>query len=318
MGKLRLTWAGLLTASLLAGCGIGGTDEEAVRRKNATTTPPAAQEPGAPALSGDNATDGLNWINYRRSQVGVAVLTRNSLIDAAALGHSNYQRSNKTITHDQTAGLTGFTGTKLLDRLTAANYTLGSVYAAGEVISATTNTSGFSQAEELITAIYHRYVIFDPAFREIGAGSATITGGYTYFTANFGATGSYNSLGKGVIVTYPLNNQTGVPVNFYSDTEAPDPVPNQNLVGYPISVHADQYGGNRGEVVVQSFTVVPRGGTALSTRLLSYAAGNNHDIPSAAAIIPLSPLAAATTYDVSFSGTVAGVAVTRSWSFTTK
>lgn len=318
MEKWRLTWVALLAASLLTGCGIGGTDEEAVRRKNDTTTPPATPEPGAPTLSGNNATDGFNWINYRRAQVGVAALTRNALIDAAAQGHSNYQRSNNTITHEQTAGLAGFTGTRLTDRLTAAGYALGTVYAAGEVISATTNSSGFYQAEELITAIYHRYVIFEPAFRDIGTGSATITNGYTYFTADFGATGSYNSLGRGQIVTYPINNQTGVPVNFYSDTEAPDPVPNQNLVGYPISVHADAYGSSGGTVVVQSFTVAPRGGAALSTRLLSYDAGTNNNVRSAAAIIPLAALNAATTYDVSFSGTVAGTAVTRNWSFTTK
>jgi uncharacterized protein YkwD len=318
MEKLRLILSGLLAASLLAGCGIGGTDEEAVRRKNAATSPPVTQEPGAPALSGDNATDGVNWLNYRRKQVGIAELARSAVLDAAALGHSNYQRSNNTITHDQTAGLTGFTGAKLLDRVRAAGYPLGNGYAIGEVISATTNTSGVYQAEELITAIYHRYVIFDPAFREIGAGSATISGGYTYFTVNFGAAGSLNTIGRGQIVTYPVNNQTGVPLNFYSDTEAPDPVPNQNLVGYPISVHADSQANSEDTVAVQSFTVAPRGGTALSTRLLSYQAGTNNNIKGAAAIIPLSPLAAATTYDVSFRGTVAGVAVTRNWSFTTK
>lgn len=318
MEKWRLSVAGLLAAALLTGCGIGGTDEAAVRDRDTSTPTPPATETGAPTPSGDNATDGFNWINYRRGQLGVAVLTRNSRIDSAAQGHSNYQRANKTITHEQTAGLSGFTGTRLTDRLSAAGYALGTVYAAGEVISATTNTTGFTQAEELITAIYHRYVIFDPAFRDIGTGSATITGSYTYFTADFAATGSYNSLGRGQMVTYPIDKQTGVPVNFYSDTEAPDPVPNQNLVGYPISVHADAYGSTGGTVLVQSFTVAPRGGSALGTRLLSYEAGTNNNVRSTAAIIPLAPLNAATTYDVSFSGTVAGVAVTRNWSFTTK
>nr|WP_315254438.1 CAP domain-containing protein [uncultured Duganella sp.] len=316
MEKWRLSLTGLLAATWLTGCGIGGTDEEAVRKKHEAANQPT--EAGAPTLTNNNATDGFNWINYRRKQVGVAVLTRNSQIDAAAQGHSDYQRTNNTITHEQTAGKTGYTGVRLTDRLNAAGYTLGTVYAAGEVISATTNTTGFAQADELITAIYHRYVMFDPAFRDMGVGSATVSGGYTYFTADFGVTGSYNSLGRGQLVTYPVNNQTGVPVNFYSDTEAPDPVPNQNLVGYPISVHADTYGSTSGTVVVQGFTVTPRGGSALSTRLLSFDAGNNNNVQSAASIIPLAPLAAATTYDVSFSGTVGGVSVTRNWSFTTK
>lgn len=316
MEKWRLSLAGLLAAALLTGCGIGGTDDEAVRKKNEAANQPT--EAGAPTLTNNNATDGFNWFNYRRKQVGVGILARNSQIDIAAQGHSDYQRANNAITHEQTQGKTGYTGVNLTDRLTAAGYTLGTVYAAGEVISATTNTTGFYQADELITAIYHRYVIFDPAFRDMGVGSATVSGGYTYFTADFGVTGSYNSLGRGQLVTYPFNNQTGVPVNFYSDTEAPDPVPNQNLVGYPISVHADAYGSTGGTVVVQSFTVTPRNGAALSTRLLSFDAGTNNNVRSAAAIIPLAPLAATTTYDVSFSGTVGGVSVTRNWSFTTK
>lgn len=316
MKTLRLSLSGLLAAAILTGCGIGGTDEEAVRKKNEANNPPA-QEAGAPTLTNNNATDGFNWINYRRAQVGVAVLTRNNLIDAAAQGHSDYQRVNNVITHEQTAGLAGFTGATLSNRLVAAGYPLNVTPSlAGEVISATTNTTGFTQAEELITAIYHRYVIFDPRFREIGTGSSTFSGGYTYFTADFGATGGYNSIGRGGIVTYPVNNQTGVPINFFSDTEAPDPVPNQNQVGYPISVHAE--GSGNDTVVVQSFTVTPRGGAALNTRLLSFDAGTNNTWRTAAAIIPLAPLSGATIYDVSFSGTVAGVAVTRNWSFTTK
>ena len=70
-------------------------------------------------------------------------------------------------------------------------------------------------------------------------------------------------------------------------------------------------------VTVQSFTVRPRGGADLSTRLLSNA-NDTHTGRSSAAIVPLSPLAAGTTYDVTFTGTADGAAVTRSWSFTTR
>jgi hypothetical protein len=44
----------------------------------------------------------------------------------------------------------------------------------------------------------------------------------------------------------------------------------------------------------------------------------NTTMDSVAAIVPLAPLAAHTTYDVTFTGTVGGAAVTRTWSFTTK
>lgn len=312
MEKWRLSLAALALAALLAGCGGGGGGSATAVTGPTTDVPQLPQEPGMPTLTGNTATDGYNWINYRRAQLGLSVLSRNGRIDAAAQGHSDYQRLNRVITHEQTQGLPGFTGATLGDRLKASGY--GSFALAGEVISATTNGSGFYQAEELIAAIYHRFVIFEPVFREVGTGAATISGSYTYFTADFAATSSSSGLGTGKVVVYPANQQANVPTNFFSDSESPDPVPSQNEVGYPISVHAD---AGSGQLAVQSFTVTPRGGTALTTRLLSYDAGTSTSA-TAAAIVPLAPLKAATTYDVSFSGRVAGVTVTRNWSFSTK
>jgi uncharacterized protein YkwD len=278
------------------------------------TTP--TPTPGSPTATGDVALDGFNWFNYRRNQLGLSSLTRDSRIDAAAAAHSDYQRLNNTVTHDETAGKPGFTGVTLADRLTAANYTLVRPYAYGEVISAATDRNGFFHAEELITAIYHRFVIFEPVFRQMGTGSATAGGnnGYTYFTADLTTTAGYGTgVGRGNVAVYPVNAQTAVPTNFMSDTESPDPVPNQNEVGYPISVHADI----SSVLTVQSFTVQARGGTALSVRLL--ATNVDPETPrSAAAIVPLSPLRSNTTYDVSFTGTVDAIPVSRNWSFTTK
>ncbi|MYN28898.1 CAP domain-containing protein [Duganella levis] len=318
MKKWRLRLAAWLVASLLAACG-GGGGSDSNNVSSAATTAPLMLEPGAPAMTGNTAIDGFNWINFRRGQLGLSVLTRNSQITAAAQGHSDYQRINNTITHEQTVGLPGFTGVGLVNRLNAAGYTLTDrTYAAGEVISATSNPSGVYQAEQLIAAIYHRFVIFEPVFRELGTGGATANGGTTYFTADFAVRDTFSGLGAGRFVTYPRNQQTNVPVNFFSDTESPDPVPNQNEVGYPISLHADSYGRVPGTVVVQSFTVAPRGAAALSTRLLSYAAGTTGTTSTAAAIVPLAPLKSATAYDVNFTGTVGGVAVNTSWSFSTQ
>jgi uncharacterized protein YkwD len=322
--SLSTTLSAALLAALLSACGGGGGDTtvgagQAVVPPT-TSTPPTSvpQQPGAPTLSGNVASDGFTWINYRRAQLGLSTLTRNANVDLAAQGHSDYLRLNNTVTHEQTQGKPGFTGVTLKDRLIAANYSLSGSYAIGEVISAAGNNSGFYQAEELITAIYHRFVIFEPVFKEIGTGAATANGGYTYFTADFTAVNGYTNsgIGSGNMITYPFNGQTAVPTNFFSDSESPDPVPGQNEVGYPISVHTDT--NNSGsEVVVQSFTVAPRGGTALNVRLLSHA-NEQETTSSAAAIIPLAPLRNATTYDVSFSGRIAGVPTTRNWSFTTK
>jgi hypothetical protein len=184
------------------------------------------------------------------------------------------------------------------------------------VNSASTGTSGTYLAEELITAIYHRFAILEPRFKEIGAGSSTDSRGYTVFTNNFGSNNGYGpGIGKGNIVSWPFNGQTGIVRNFFSDYEEPDPVDNANEVGYPISVHADA----DVNLTVTSFTVKPRGGNVLTVKLLSADADpQKTSTRSAAAIVPLTVLAAGTVYDVNFTGLADGVPVTKSWFFTTK
>jgi uncharacterized protein YkwD len=309
---LRFFLALFIAASLLSGCGGGGGESRPAPQAAAFTI----QEANAPVLTGDTATDGLNWFNFRRQQLGLSVLTRNSQLDTSAQNHSMYQALNDTITHTETAGKPGYTGTDLGDRLDAAGYRFHqSSYAYGEVISSTSNASGVYAAEGLITAIYHRFVIFEPMFKEQGGGAAVSGSGKTYFTTNFGADGLSTGLGHGNIVTYPFNGQQRVIRNFFSDTEIPDPVASKNEVGFPISVHADI----TANLTVQSFTVRPQGGAVLNVQQLLHAPDTGGTTRyTAAAIVPLDPLAAGTTYQVQFNGTVDGVAVSRSWSFTTQ
>lgn len=309
--RLRIIGAVCATACALVACGGGGNSAS----PGVASAAPLPYEQGAPALTNDIAADGRNWINYRRALAGMATLTQNAIIDVAALGHSEYQRVNNVVTHEQMPGKQGFTGASLLDRLTNAGYTFANTnHAYGEVISATSNQNGAYMAEELITAIYHRFVIFEPVFKEIGTGAASTASGYRYLTADFTANNGYGpGIAPGTVAVWPYNGQTQVSANFFSDYEAPDPVPGVNEVGYPISVHANI----TAIVKVVGFTVRPRGGAPLEVRQLT------HDVDpetpqSAAAIVPLAPLAAGTTYDVSFTGTVNGTPVNRTWSFTTR
>ncbi len=303
----------LLSAALLSACGGGSSDSSNVAQNTSTPAGQLVQEPGAPALSNNIATDGFNWFNYRRSQIGLSPLARNGLIDSAAVGHSSYLNLNNTVAHEQVLGKPGFTGVTLGDRLAKAGYVVTSLQ--GEVIAGASNTSGFYLAEELVTAIYHRFVIFEPLFREGGAGAAVSGAGYAYFTTDLAGNRNYGpGLPVAQIVTYPFSGQQKVAASFSSDNETPDPVPNQDVVGYPISVHAN-YGT---PVSVTAFSVRQRGaGADLAVRLLT--SGNDAHTPvSAASIIPLAPLSANTSYDVSFIGKVNGADITRSWSFSTR
>lgn len=304
-----------LLAALLAACGGGGGGDSTAATQATPVT--LTQEPGAPVLTGNTATDGYNWINYRRAQAGLPVLARNSLLDSAAQAHSDYQKLNNIVSHDEIAGKPGFTGAELAQRFASAGYVLGTdSYAYGEVISAATSTSGFYLSEQLITAIYHRFVMFEPLFRENGSGAATAAGGYTYFTSDFAARGGYGpGLGRGNIVVYPFAGQLKVAPNFMSDSETPDPVPDRNEVGYPISVHADL----DSDLNVAVFTVRAHGAASdLPVRRLSHDTDAAETPASAAAIVPLAALSPNTVYDVTFSGRAGGIDVTRNWSFTTR
>jgi uncharacterized protein YkwD len=305
-------WCAAALSITLAACG-GGGDSPATA---ATATQQAATtDPTAPAVTGDTATDALNRFNWRRQQAGVLPVARNAAIDRAAQAHSDYQRLNNTITHFEDGSKPGFTGAGAFERLQAAGYSLSPTagYAYGEVIASQGSTQGVAAADDLVGAIYHRFIILEPMFKEAGAGAGTSASGLTYVTVDFAANGLDRVLPRGSVVTYPFAGQSDVPTGVNSDQESPDPVPNQNRVGYPVSVH-----GNLGSnLVVQTLTITPRGGTALGTRLLTSATDGNTPT-SAAAAIPLSVLAGGTTYDVQFTGTIDGAAVTRSWSFSTQ
>ncbi len=339
--RARKLVATCASALMLAACGGSNGDSTATGPGPAAGSPPGLVTPATPAspvllappanaplstaavggaasplAGGDIASDGFEWLAFRRSQAGMSTLLRSAVIDVAALGHSNYLRLNNTITHDQVAGKVGFTGAAVGDRLQAAGYVFdtSNSRAYGEVISASSKGSGQFMAEELITAVYHRFVIFEPVFKEIGVGAAATGQGYNYLTFNLAANNGFGTgLASGQIAVWPFDGQTGITRNFFSDTELPDPVPDRNEVGYPISVHANV----DATITVSNFTVRQRGGVELAVRLLSNA-NDTLTARSSAAIVPLVALLPATTYDVAFTGTVGGIPVSRSWSFTTR
>lgn len=297
-------------AFLISAC---GGDSSSSSSTGTSATQLVAQEVDAPTATGEMATDGLNWINYRRQQAGLAVPRRDARIDSAAAAHAAYQQLNNVVTHDEVDGRTGFSGTTSTDRLRAAGYPLGTALADGEVIAAIAESDGFAAAEGLLAAIYHRYLMLEPRFDQAGAASAHRAGGYYWLNVNFVATRAGSGLGSARVAVWPVPEQRNVRTAFLSDEETPDPVPGRNQVGYPLSVHADLGKTLR----TGSFSVRESGADPLAVRLLD--GTTDTDTPSsAAAIIPLSPLRSATRYDVAFNGTLDGAPLVLSWSFTTR
>ncbi|HEX7640790.1 MAG TPA: CAP domain-containing protein [Burkholderiaceae bacterium] len=300
--------AAALLLLLLAACGGAPADAYVPATSSKNTL-----RDEQPRSTGDAATDSLNWINFRRRQAGLTPLVRNLRLDRAAMGQASYLKTNSVVSHVQTAGKPGFTGATLTDRLAASGYGFANTgHAYGEVIAATGSNSGFNAADELVTAIYHRFVVLEPMSKQ--AGVAAVNGrSETYFTADTTADGLDQGLGVGRFVTYPASAQTEVPTLFHNDGEKPEPVPGKHDVGFPVSVHADLLSS----LQVQRFLLRPQGGAALPVQLLTAALDPNTPT-SAAAIIPLEVLQPETTYEVQFVGRVDGVQVARSWQFTTR
>lgn len=197
----------------------------------------------------------------------------------------------------------------------AARYALRQpAWLSGEVISRMAERSGAAAAEALVVAIYHRFIIFEPLFLEFGAGAGVDALGLTYLTAKFATSApAAGRPQRGMLASYPFDGQGRVQTRFFSDQESPDPIPDRNEVGFPVSVHARA--GSR--VQVQQFQIRPQGGAPLEVRLL--AAGlDPHTPESVAAIVPLQTLAPATRYEVQFTGTIDAAAVSRHWSFMTE
>ena len=84
--------AACVAALALAACGPGGPKQDTSTSSNSNpSTGVSGQDSTAPVLTNNVATDGRAWINYRRSQVGMSVLTQNSKIDIAATLGMIYQ-----------------------------------------------------------------------------------------------------------------------------------------------------------------------------------------------------------------------------------
>jgi hypothetical protein len=135
-------------------------------------------------------------------------------------------------------------------------------------------------------------------YKEAGAGAVTSSGGFTYFTVNFVANGFDGGIDPAKVVMYPFKGQQNVRASVSSDQEEPDPVPNADVVGYPVSVHANQ----QTTLTVETFQLTQQDtGNLVSARLLTMDT-DSHTPESAAALIPLSPLASGKTYEAYFKG----------------
>jgi len=226
-------------------------------------------------------------LNSIREAMHMQRLSSNIHLEAAAQAHADYLVYNNESSHDEVAGHQNFTGVKPLDRALKAGYNASYV---SENLS-TKNSDAKSSVNGLFSAIYHRFGFLSSSIDELGVGVAqddqnTQNSAFVYVMGNsemnrLCSTKSFSGFGKYVfgvcrekahriakkkfdqaldlnkmnnpeIILYPYNGQIEVPPAFYA--EVPDPLPNHDVSGFPVSIEFNDYFFK--EVILYSFELL--------------------------------------------------------------
>ena len=237
------------------------------RSQQRHTTPPLQYK--APVVDIEYMQlEGHELLNQIRSDVGLHTFGYNKRLEAAAQAHATYIVRNHHTGHHEYEGGLGFTGKTHIERISKQEY--HSKYSSENL--STRNRSIANSIEGLFSAIYHRFGFLDPTMDEIGIGIAqdhndTANTAYVYvmgnkqlnrLCANPAETirGKYwkvcqdpsklvsernyqeaikiTTIMTPKLIRYPYENQEDVSVVFYN--EEPDPLPEYDVSGFPISV----------------------------------------------------------------------------------
>jgi hypothetical protein len=260
--------------------------------------------------------DALNRINTIRSAASLSLVSAEYYLNIAAQKHTAYQLETDVYGHNESnTSAVNYTGAALSDRISAQGYPwsrLLEVTAAAKPVK-----SSIELHDMLIDTVYHRLGMLRHDLVDVGVGYLS-KGNAAVLTIDYGRskTLALTPPSGGAPVKWPVDGQINVPTSFASDTEVPDPVPDQNIVGYPITfqVYPDV---SFTPVRFRLFEVTPSGDVEVTnTRVLSSANDKNSDT-YAATLIPMAPLKAEKKYTVIFEGIVDGAPVTARWQFTT-
>lgn len=207
---------------------------------NVSSTTVAAEAASEGAGYTSDQLEGLNFLNEVRTRAGVPPVKLNAAITKAATLHAEFYNANQAdlpglSAHSEIPGKPGYTGKSAMERMMAAGWVSGSRgYAYGEVMHFG-QTSSKAAIQGWLDTAYHRAIILDPAFTEIGIGLVQGTA-----VLDAGGPGKSQQAQVGITV-YPYDQQTEVPVGFYGG-EIPDPLMQfaAEYTGYIISAKTDK------------------------------------------------------------------------------
>jgi len=211
----------------------------------------------------------FDYVSETREAMEMNGLTPNTLLERAAQSHADYLVANHASSHFETEGKPHFTGVAPVDRVTHAGYASLRV---SENLS-THHHSAKASVEGLFSAIYHRFAFLDPQIDEMGVGvtqdaAKGSNSAFVYLMGNSQLRAlceeeSFKGHGRYIykvcldpkhrirakvftralqsqqrenpqLILYPYEGQEGVPPVFYE--ESPDPLPESEVSGFPVSV----------------------------------------------------------------------------------
>lgn len=316
-----------------AGSGGSGSDVASASGSLQTSVPTPDYAAGS---QGDVS---MSALNEARRNAGAGLLQQSKALDTAAQAHVQYLAVNIGATgHTEEPVKPSFYEIRPELRMAKAGFAPG--YSA-EVINTRGTLLGVDCVGQMLATVYQASALLGPA-THTGFGFSGNFAVKPICIGNF-ATAQTDTLGQyaaaGALVAYPYGGQTNVPPDYNVDFDSPRPsamlVPN-TPAGTPVIVNvrnADYLNFRAAgtlDAVVTRFELKDAGGNAVTAVLLANqpiragagvvlnADGNLPD--GAIALVPLSPLAPAKTYSVSFSATLKtdGAPLAKSWSFTTR
>jgi uncharacterized protein YkwD len=342
MQNSKFTLSVLATAMTLAlaACGGGGGDDGGA--KNPTTPPttpttpvtpeqpasipPATSAPSPTYPAADERLVAYDTLNNVRLAMGVGVLRQDDKLDTAASNHLDYIKANG-LSHTEIAGKQGYTGDTPYDQVVAAGGSkdqwIGQTALSG-------SPTGTTCVETFKNSIYHLQAITGNqetvgiAVRDnrcvLNFGLVTGAKGNGYGLPQWGG----QQMASSAVAYYPTDG-ANVLGSFTPAAESPNPAPDLTMAGRPVMFRVAAPEATD-MLTVSSFTLSGPGGVAIPARVLVPTNAKAGSISAAVEdvnlwrgvvfLLPTQQLPAG-TYSATFAGARNGVAISKTWSFTT-
>ena len=276
----------------------------------------------------------LNYLNKLRQGAGLIPFSSNKILNKASSNHASYLVKNRTYGHYEEHNKSGFTGEFASQRVKYTGYNTQLI-----IENVSSNNRNYKESiDGLFEAIYHRLAFLDFQGDEIGIsikqnmtdktktafvyniGSSTLNQLYKNSTKpsqsdlNNALNKYKNSNSK--IITYPFNQQHDVPTVFFN--ELPDPLPEYDVSGFPISISFNQ--ARFSKIKFLNFQLFDKNGKRIkNTRVHNHKTDPNRRLNKFSFVLfPLDRLEWDSQYNVIFLAIVDNVLVEKKWSFQTR